>query len=142
MNISKEVIKIVESYDEVEGAYDLILHSYGPNMMIGSIHIQVDDNMKASKIHSLSKRIETKIYEKLGKQYTDVGIAEEHAVAYASGLAKNGAKPVLALMSSFVQRTYDQLSQDLALNNSPATLLIFWGGISSADAISPAIISA
>ena len=66
MNISKEVIKIVESYDEVEGAYDLILHSYGPNMMIGSIHIQVDDNMKASKIHSLSKRIETKIYEKLG----------------------------------------------------------------------------
>ena len=72
--------------------------------------------------------------EKLGKQYTDVGIAEEHAVAYASGLAKNGAKPVLALMSSFVQRTYDQLSQDLCLNNSPVTILIHWGGISGADA--------
>lgn len=71
--------------------------------------------------------------EKLGSQYTDVGIAEEHAVAYASGLAKNGAKPVLALMSSFVQRTYDQLSQDLCLNNSPVTILIHWGGISSAD---------
>ena len=71
---------------------------------------------------------------KLGKQYTDVGIAEEHAVAYASGLAKNGAKPILALMSSFVQRTYDQLSQDLCLNNSPVTLLIHWGGISGADA--------
>lgn len=70
---------------------------------------------------------------RLGKNYTDVGIAEEHAVAYASGLAKNGAKPVAAIMSSFIQRAYDQLSQDLALNNSPATLLIFWGGISGAD---------
>ncbi len=72
--------------------------------------------------------------EKLGKNYTDVGIAEEHAVAYASALAKNGAKPILAVLSSFIQRTYDQLSQDLALNNSPATLLIYWGTISSADA--------
>ena len=71
--------------------------------------------------------------KKMGDNYTDVGIAEEHAIAYASGLAKNGAKPVLALMSSFVQRTYDQMSQDLALNNSPATVLIYWGGISSAD---------
>ncbi len=71
---------------------------------------------------------------KLGKNYTDVGIAEEHAVAFASGLAKNGAKPILAVLSSFIQRTYDQLSQDLALNNSPATLLICWGAISPADA--------
>ena len=70
----------------------------------------------------------------LGKQYTDVGIAEEHAVAYSSGLAKAGAKPILSLMSSFVQRTYDQLSQDLCLNNSPVTMLIYWGGISDADA--------
>ena len=69
----------------------------------------------------------------MGANFTDVGIAEEHAIAYASGLAKNGAKPVLALMSSFVQRTYDQMSQDLALNNSPATVLIYWGGISGAD---------
>ncbi len=72
--------------------------------------------------------------ERLGKQYTDTGIAEEHAVAYASALAKSGAKPIIAFMSSFVQRTYDQLSQDLCLNNSPVTMLIFWGGISGADA--------
>ncbi len=69
----------------------------------------------------------------LGVNYTDVGIAEEHAIAYASGLAKNGAKPIIAILSSFVQRTYDQLSQDLALNNSPATILVYWGSISSAD---------
>lgn len=71
---------------------------------------------------------------KMGKQYTDVGIAEEHAIAYASALAKSGSKPVLAIMSSFLQRTYDQLSQDLALNNSPITMLVYWGGISGADA--------
>ena len=70
----------------------------------------------------------------LGKNYTDVGIAEEHAVAYSSALAKNGAKPVLSILSSFVQRTYDQLSQDLALNNSPATILVNWGAISEMDA--------
>ena len=70
----------------------------------------------------------------LGKNYTDVGIAEEHAVAYASALAKNGAKPILAIISSFVQRTYDQLSQDLALNNSPATILVNWGTIMEMDA--------
>lgn len=70
----------------------------------------------------------------LGTQYTDVGIAEEHAVAYASALAKSGAKPIFTVMSSFVQRTYDQMSQDLCLNNSPITMLVYWGGISSADA--------
>ena len=72
--------------------------------------------------------------KKLGKNYVDVCIAEVHAVAFASGLAKGGAKPMLAVMSSFIQRTYDQLSQDLALNNTPATLLIFWGGITGMDA--------
>ncbi len=72
--------------------------------------------------------------DKLGKNYTDVGIAEEHAIAYASALAKYGAKPILSILSSFIQRTYDQLSQDLALNSSPATILVNWGTISDADA--------
>lgn len=72
--------------------------------------------------------------EKLGNQYIDVGIAEEHAVAYASALAKCGAKPILSILSSFVQRTYDQLSQDLCLNKSSITMLVHWGGISGGDA--------
>lgn len=72
--------------------------------------------------------------QKLGSQFIDVGIAEEHGVAFASALAASGAKPILAVLSSFVQRTYDQLSQDLCLNNSPATILVYWGAISSADA--------
>lgn len=69
----------------------------------------------------------------MGANYVDVDIAEEHAIGFISGAAKGGAKPVLAILSSFVQRTYDQLSQDLALNNSPATILVFWGAISSMD---------
>lgn len=71
---------------------------------------------------------------KMGSHYIDVGIAEQHAVGMASGIAVRGGKPVLAMMSSFIQRTYDQLSQDLALNNSPVTILVFWSGISEADA--------
>lgn len=69
----------------------------------------------------------------LGKHFVDVGIAEEHAVAFASALAKGGAKPIYLVMSSFIQRTYDQLSQDLALNNNPAVIIVAWGGISGAD---------
>lgn len=71
--------------------------------------------------------------QELGEQYIDVGIAEEHAIAYASGLAKNGANPVLCMHSSFIQRTYDQLLQDLALNNNPAVILVFRSGISATD---------
>ncbi len=59
-----------------------------------------------------------------GKQFVDVGIAEEHGIAMASGIAKNGGKPVFATHSSFMQRTYDQLSQDLCINNSSATILV------------------
>lgn len=73
------------------------------------------------------------VRDKLGKNYTDVQIAEQHAVGYVSGLAANGAKPVFEVLSSFIQRSYDQLSQDLAINKAPATILVFWGGISPAD---------
>lgn len=66
-------------------------------------------------------------------QYVDVGIAEEHAIALASGIAKRGGRPVASFISSFIQRTYDQLSQDLAINNNPATILVNWGGISGSD---------
>ena len=66
-----------------------------------------------------------------GKQFVDVGIAEEHAVALASGIAKNGGKPVFGVYSTFIQRAYDQLSQDLCINRNPAVLLVFWGSLSA-----------
>ncbi len=87
-------------------------------------------NAATPGVFGFSKEFRTK----MDKQYTDVGIAEEHAVAYTSALAKMGAKPIFAVMSSFIQRAYDQLSQDLCLNSSPVTMLVYWGGISNADA--------
>lgn len=61
-----------------------------------------------------------------GRQFIDVGIAEQEAVALASGLAKGGAKPFFGVVSSFLQRAYDQLSQDVAINNTPVVIGIFY----------------
>ena len=63
------------------------------------------------------------------QQFVDVGIAEEHAVAYASGAAAGGVHPVYLAYSTFIQRTYDQIMQDLSLNGSPATILLFRSGV-------------
>lgn len=65
------------------------------------------------------------VRKKAGKQFMDVGIAEEHAMALASGIAKNGGKPFYGVYSSFIQRTYDQLSQDVCINKSPVTIAVF-----------------
>lgn len=73
---------------------------------------------------------EEELRRQFPKQFVDVGIAEGHAVAFISGLAKSGGKPVFGVSSSFLQRAYDQLSQDLALNHSPAVILVFFAGIS------------
>ena len=64
-----------------------------------------------------------------GKQFVDVGIAEETAVALASGIAKNGGKPVFGVYSTFVQRTFDQISQDLCIDSNPATIVTFAGSV-------------
>lgn len=71
--------------------------------------------------------------ERAGAHYVDTGITEEHAAAFAAGIARTGGRPVLATSATFFQRTFDQLQQELALNHVPATLLIFGAGISGAD---------
>lgn len=63
--------------------------------------------------------------KQLGKQFIDVGIAEQQAATMTAGLAKNGAKPVWAVYSTFMQRSYDQISHDLALNDLPGTILVY-----------------
>ena len=67
--------------------------------------------------------------EEAGKQFVDVGIAEETAVALASGIAANGGKPVWGVYSTFVQRSYDQIAQDLCINNNAATIVTFCGTV-------------
>ncbi|MDE6577043.1 MAG: 1-deoxy-D-xylulose-5-phosphate synthase [Muribaculaceae bacterium] len=64
-----------------------------------------------------------------GRQFIDVGIAEQEAAAMASGIAKAGGRPCFGVVSSFVQRAYDQLSQDISINNTPVVLNIFYGTI-------------
>lgn len=64
-----------------------------------------------------------------GDQFVDVGIAEQEAVALASGIAKGGGKPFFGVVSSFVQRAYDQLSQDLSINSSPAVIGLFYATV-------------
>ena len=66
--------------------------------------------------------------QEAGKQHIDMGIAEEQAVAMISGMAKGGLHPVWTVYSTFVQRTYDQIAQDLCINSNPAVINVMWGG--------------
>ncbi len=65
--------------------------------------------------------------EEAGARFIDVAIAEQSAIDVASGLAKGGMRPVVGLVSSFLQRAYDQFSQDIALNHQPVTTVVFYG---------------
>ena len=69
-----------------------------------------------------------------GDQFFDTGITEQHAVAFSSGLARGGAKPVFMVMATFAQRAFDQMVQELGLNRSPATVLVFGAGFYDIDA--------
>ena len=66
---------------------------------------------------------------KAGKQFVDVGIAEETAVALASGIVANGGKPVFGVYSSFIQRAYDQITQDVCINGNAVTFAVFAGSV-------------
>lgn len=63
-----------------------------------------------------------------GEQHIDMGIAEEQAVAMISGMAKGGLRPVWTVYSTFIQRTYDQIAQDLCINSNPAVINVVYGG--------------
>lgn len=75
--------------------------------------------------------LDKKAREQLGKQFIDVGIAEQTATSVCAGAAKNGAKPFWGITASFLQRSYDQISQDICLNNSPVTIAVLFTGIYS-----------
>lgn len=64
-----------------------------------------------------------------GRQFVDVGICEQAATALCAGLAEGGCRPVFGVMATFIQRSYDQLSQDIAINNLPAVIVDFAGGV-------------
>lgn len=70
-----------------------------------------------------------------GSQHLDMGIAEEQAVAMISGMAKGGLRPVWSVYSTFIQRTYDQIAQDLCINSNPAVINVVGGGVNSMNDI-------
>src|SRR5437764_11170757 len=71
--------------------------------------------------------------ERFAERYFDVGIAEQHAVTFAAGLACEGMKPVVAIYSTFLQRGYDQLIHDVAIQNLPVVFALDRGGLVGAD---------
>lgn len=77
----------------------------------------------------LSMGFVTQERKRMGAQFIDVGIAEEHAVAMSSAIAKQGCKPVLSILATFLQRAYDQLIQDLCMNHNPVLLLVWYSGV-------------
>ena len=101
-----------ENYGDLTGKY--LLDKMKKDSSVVAVVAAVPTNIGFTK----ERRIEAK------NQFIDVGIAEENAVALVSGIAANGGKPVFATHSSFIQRTFDQLSQDLCINKNPATILI------------------
>ena len=82
----------------------------------------------------LSNGIDPDFRQRAGNHYRDVGIAESHAIVYAAGIAKAGGTPVVATSATFFQRAYDQIEQEMALNGSAVTLLVFSTGVAKTDA--------
>ena len=113
----------IESYDQLFSDWML------ENMKSDPTLIAVTAGTPAAAGFTPAKRREA------GKQHIDMGIAEEQAVAMISGMAKGGLHPVWTVYSTFIQRTYDQLAQDLCINSNPAVINVMWGGTASMNDI-------
>lgn len=101
-----------ERYDRL--VRDFLIHKMNNDPKVVTILAAVPDTLN----FSADKR------SLANGQVLDVGIAEEHAIAMAAGIAKNGGKPVFATLATFYQRTYDQISQELCINNCAATMIV------------------
>lgn len=115
-----------ESYGELTGAYLEKRKEVDPRLLVLAAATPVSIGMDAAR------------RQRMGTHYLDVGIAEETAVAMASGAAKRGAHVVWGSAATFIQRTYDQLSQDLAINDNPAVIVGTGGSVWGATDITHA----
>ena len=106
-----------ESYEDITSKYLLQKAKKDKNVLI------------ITPAMPMSVGLNQEIRKELGNQYTDVGIAEEQAIAMASGVAKNGGKPVVVSNATFFQRAYDQMSQDVAINDNPITVIMNFASI-------------
>lgn len=99
--------------------YDLIVRDFLLEKMKADRNVVI---MTAAMPVTLS--LSEKLRDQIGEQYIDVGIAEEHAISMAGGIARNGGKPVFFTRSTFFQRAYDQISQDICINKLPITMIL------------------
>ena len=120
--LTQKLREKVNEFEEVQGVYDITLHNYGPSQIMGSIHIQVDDNMTAKEIHKLTRKIQLHIYEELGIVLT-IGIyasnsSEEHFVQIKSELAKIIHKypEILQMHGFYVDEESKTVSFDLIID--------------------------
>ena len=115
-------------YDDVKGSYKRFISDYLINKVNKNKNLMVIN----SGIPTILALI--KYREKHPDNYIDTGICEDYSISLASGISKQGLLPIVLHMSSFSQRMYDQLSQDICLNNLPMVLLIEGAGIGACDA--------
>lgn len=120
---SRPATPAMETYEELYSNWMLKEMKQDPTL------IAVTAGTPAAAGFNLQKRIQA------GKQHIDMGIAEEQAVAMISGMAKGGLHPVWTVYSTFIQRTYDQIAQDLCINSNPAVINVVWGGTGSMNDI-------
>ena len=96
---------------------------------LGFDYLYVERGNDVGSLIEAFRKVKKERREALGKQFVDVGIAEEEGVALASGMAKRGARPVFSTYATFLQRTYDQLAQDLAVNGNPAVINVLGASV-------------
>lgn len=120
--LTQKLREKVNTFEEVQGVYDITLHNYGPSQIMGSLHIQVDDNMTAKEIHKLTRKIQLQIYEELGTVLT-IGIyaannSDEKYVKIKNDLAKiiQEHKEILQMHGFYVDEENKTISFDLIID--------------------------
>ena len=121
-DLSKKIKNTVNSFEGVHGAYDLLLNKYGPEKIIGSIHIEVDDNMKAFEIHRLTQQIASKVYDEFGIALT-IGIYASNETDPISQKIKSRIKElikdnpnIIQLHGFYLDKLYKKITFDLVFN--------------------------
>lgn len=120
--LTQKLREKVNEFEEVQGVYDITLHNYGPSQIMGSLHIQVDDNMTAKEIHKLTRKIQMKIYEELGTVVT-IGIyasnsSDEFYVEIKNELTKiiQKYKEIIQMHGFYVDEESKTISFDLIID--------------------------
>lgn len=116
--LTKKLREFINSYEDVQGVYDIIIHNYGPDKIIASVHIQVDDNITAKQIHRLTRRIIVDVYNKLGILLT-IGIyasndsGEYKEIKDYINEVLNNYKNIIQMHGFYVDEEYKSISLDL-----------------------------